>query len=333
MRWASILLRWSKDIDESKEQSLSTLGAFRRAPHNHLPNELPNRIFFYQSSRSSLYVSSSPGLKIPGIVLIEETVPTTPKLGLFFSVGPTASVYGMDRRGIDSMRPLNWLANFLFDNVLWEMIVMIVPVRIAIKWLLQKTFDWKQEIAFWVLMPAFVFTLLVAFGRGLGVYGKFESLDLTENIQPHPPISGTFAIVFASIHNVGSPTSIENWHLAAVMADGSQTDATLAVLPPSMDFNMSNATFSIPNTDALYDKTMTPIPSGAIIRGVLFFVFENVHRATIEEPGTLFRLSFEDVTGRSRSADFVWTGLNNGQMGYIPGLHIEFKPNPTTPSR
>ena len=75
--------------------------------------------------------------------------------------------------------------------------------------------------------------------------------------------------------------------------------------------------------DAIYEKTITPIPTGGIVRGWLKFVFENDVYKELKTAGTKVSLHWTDVTGNPGSAEKITEG-KLGNLKYLPGSGGKF---------
>jgi hypothetical protein len=71
--------------------------------------------------------------------------------------------------------------------------------------------------------------------------------------------------------------------------------------------------------DALYNKTMTPIPTGGAQPGLLIFRIPRVNTKEIFQKGTRITLEFQDVGGKKYSCSQIGTGISEPLM-YVPGL-------------
>jgi hypothetical protein len=109
------------------------------------------------------------------------------------------------------------------------------------------------------------------------------------------------------IFNTGSPTITKDWRLEIItigkeliptaVFDSSHTVTTIALDDVNLALTPTNWIVGI--------TARTPIPSGAMVSGhASFHLPDNVPRANIQLPGTIFRLSFKDVMDKTYTLDY-----------------------------
>jgi hypothetical protein len=135
------------------------------------------------------------------------------------------------------------------------------------------------------------------------------------------------ALLFViSVKNSGTPSVADRWKLSISLA-GAKGDLEaigIAIQPNSImqvNDNVTKKAINYVGVDALYNKAvMTPISTGAIVRGLLLWIVDNVSEAALTSPGTQYHLSFVDILGKVHKSDFTWPAVLNRSTGYIAGL-------------
>jgi hypothetical protein len=127
------------------------------------------------------------------------------------------------------------------------------------------------------------------------------------------------------IRNLGTPSIAEAWHLLIRAANGKEEMDDAWMLPPKLWFTKLDErdrklhVFRDFDKDALYNKALTPIPTGGEVVGKLVFRTRLLTAEEINVRGTRLTLTFFDAYGNSYSAEFGMSGLSQDML-YIPGL-------------
>jgi len=88
-------------------------------------------------------------------------------------------------------------------------------VRAAIKWLFHKTLSFRQDIAFFMVVPLTLMLTLLAFRYNatgaLNLKLQIDGLGVSDDQSA----GATTVILIASLRNLGAPTIAEKWVLTA----------------------------------------------------------------------------------------------------------------------
>jgi hypothetical protein len=187
-----------------------------------------------------------------------------------------------------------------------------------------------RAIGLWVTSFFLVF-LVVAFltslRRGPDAHARKPDLrgqiDLVGIGQAPIPPRSTMLTLVVSIRNLGAPSIVDQWALSVVPAGGSMSPAEVFPLPegPIALERRGSPPTTFEGKDVLYRKVETvPIPQNSKARGLLAFVV-NVPSDAVFQPGTKYRLSFQDVYGTTYSTEYVIAGKALPEGRFIfPGL-------------
>lgn len=222
-------------------------------------------------------------------------------------------------------------SNFI-SNLIWS-----IPITIGFRlvlWLFQKP---VREKYFWVIVPLFVITLLFAASYLTGGRSRLNEPHISGTIEgvnmaPVPGSNNTSLLVIATIYNSGAPSFTDNYRLR-VRIPGIPEEIVGApqILPESMTLiNEDGSSAVYYGQDALYNKTTAaPIPTGGMVRGILWFVVPSVNRDTVFQPETTFILSFTDALHEEHIIESKAGGVAGEAPKYIPGLRPPAPPSPS----
>ena len=224
---------------------------------------------------------------------------------------------------------LTW-QNFI-SNLIWS-ILLTIGLRLVL-WLFKKT---VRDKYFWIIVPLFVLVLLFAANYITGGRSRLNEPHITGtldgiNLAPVPDSNNTTLLMIATIYNSGAPSFADGYRLT-IKVPGMANDIIAApqVLPERMTLkNEDGSSATYYGEDALYNKTTaTPIPTGGMVRGILWFIVPNVNRDTIRQPDTQFILSFTDALNEEHTVERRAGVFSGSAPLYIPGL----KPPQSSPS-
>jgi hypothetical protein len=109
--------------------------------------------------------------------------------------------------------------------------------------------------------------------------------------------------MLVEIRNTGFPTIAEHYRLKFVNRDGSLSRSARPVVIDKELFSKSDITgnlvVDLPANEILYNKTLTPIPTGGIACGWLAFDYPGVTMREVHAEDTEWTLSFSDIDGKS----------------------------------
>jgi len=133
-------------------------------------------------------------------------------------------------------------------------------------------------------------------------------------------------LLTVSIRNKGTPSIADKWELAIHIKDAEHTVKTLPVyLPPLMQINVHDTVTGgitpLVGADALYNKAViAPIATGAMIRGILLYIVNDVTEPMLTIPGTKYILEFVDIDGRTHEIAYPWPAIPDRRSGYMAGM-------------
>jgi hypothetical protein len=128
----------------------------------------------------------------------------------------------------------------------------------------------------------------------------------------------TAAMVWCSISNIGMQSIANDWHLYLDFPDGKHTEGQGSFVTKKTTFPTPKGDRIVYQEDALYNKALTPIPTGGQINGVLLFEFPDLSVQDLLIQNVKVTLTFKDVSGKSYECFFVLTG-KGVDWRYIPG--------------
>jgi hypothetical protein len=133
---------------------------------------------------------------------------------------------------------------------------------------------------------------------------------------------GTGLVLWATIWNLGPPSAVNGYHLSAELADGRMIEAvTEAIFDDFMSPSGIAPRRVFHKEDALYNKTVIPIPTGGQVSGMLSFTLPNLTHDEVWKEGVKLHLRFTDVRNETYSVDVTLRDLdkNAGFDFYVPG--------------
>jgi len=146
------------------------------------------------------------------------------------------------------------------------------------------------------------------------------TIDKVYDGSLNPTDSG--AILEVTIGNLGSPSVVRGYNLVLRLAGStSTTDYASTLLPKNITSSDGKiiATFDS-TTDAIYEKTVQPIGTGAEVVGWIFFKIPNVTGDQLHASGTSMNLDFQDITGKEyQTHTWLFDGTAAKEQYYVPG--------------
>jgi hypothetical protein len=195
-------------------------------------------------------------------------------------------------------------------------------------WFSSRTFDRRKEIAFWCLVPLFLFGALwivevklrgVTEPRLIATLDKIHIIGISE-----PDQRDTTVAIVMTIRNTGSPTMADCCHLEITSPDGQAINAQSVQVPETLTLPRVKGgqdPIIYYGSDALYDKLINKaIGTGEIARGILLFHVEGVGPDILARAGTRYRVTFIDVTGETREGTYTLPVKLTYIEGDVPGL-------------
>lgn len=215
---------------------------------------------------------------------------------------------------------------FTVSNLAGEVLasVLIAGAGAIALWFFQFPFD-KQM--YWVYIPAAIFICLVVFGFLNQRGRRFDMPQLRASIDGYmlgnaeDDTASTLMIMFVSLRNHGMPSIAEGWQLSIRTASHQIVRASMRLVPPVVSVkSLGGEEIQYSGQDALYEKAIqAPIPTGGLVRGILFFVFERMARDVVGRSGSVLTLTFNDVSGKVYLVSTT-AGEQTSPFLYYPGL-------------
>ena len=133
-------------------------------------------------------------------------------------------------------------------------------------------------------------------------------------------------LLVVAVRNSGTPSIADQWKLSISLAGSkARVEAKGIMIPPNLIMNVidevTKKAIQYVGADALYNKTvLAPIPTGAMVRGLMLCFVDGLAEAALSSPGTQYHLSFIDILGKRRNLEYTWPAVVNRDSGYIAGL-------------
>ena len=153
-------------------------------------------------------------------------------------------------------------------------------------------------------------------------YGFSERMTRGDE-TPALAIPGSFAVMIASVRNLGPASIADGWELSVTKPDGSAP-----IKGKLIDFAFTNweknpifhiEGDAIPFNKLLYRQTLTPIVTGDKKLGFVVFFMPGVESKELKQKGTTMTLSFYDIYMHHISETVTLKGANEGH-GHFIGL-------------
>ncbi len=129
-------------------------------------------------------------------------------------------------------------------------------------------------------------------------------------------------LIQVSVRNVGASSIADNWKIVVISGD-----VTVSTIPTDIPdgFTMTLADHRkaiIKKADAIYEKTIKPIPQGGIERGWLLLTTKDIP-GYLMKVGTKVIINFTDILGTQYEISKVMISTT-GPMLYYPGMEQPF---------
>jgi hypothetical protein len=149
----------------------------------------------------------------------------------------------------------------------------------------------------------------------------------SDHITPPLPYRGVYTFMIAAISNLGTPAAVRSYQLDVSVGDekyhGVPVTMGTAVTGEGTSASGHKFTMTLKGADSLFTKTISPVPTGGLIPGILLFRFDGLEdRQIIELPNARYCLIFEDVAGTWYKQCVAWTGMAT-EPNVVPGLDMQ----------
>lgn len=164
----------------------------------------------------------------------------------------------------------------------------------------------------------------------LTVEDAFAGILVDQDIADESP-NDTGLVFYMAARNLGLMPSIVDGYLLRLQVPNVGT-VIAENTPLSKGFTLRSAlgeAVRMDRSNALYEKTLHPIPSGGMEKGILVFIARNVREYQLYS-GATYELAWRDVTGNVRRLNGRLTQTPKGtRIPFIPGIEQEPLPSPS----
>jgi len=222
--------------------------------------------------------------------------------------------------------PIEWFSSHLGWELFWHYIFLPLMTAILVTAPVKYALGQLQSRKNTILFGGSVFLLVclfVVFGGGNQQNPDLHPQIIAAAYGGHSAEGNMSSpvMLMVSITNSGNmPIVATDYDLKALLLDEHELTGVRQKLPPSMSFEAAGGkTETYYETDALYQKTLKPIPVGGMVVGILLFTFPTMAEDAFKEKLKTITLTFQDVRSHtySASASPIGTML---PPNYIPGL-------------
>jgi len=139
--------------------------------------------------------------------------------------------------------------------------------------------------------------------------------------------NSTSLVIWMHIANDGAPSIINRFELTVELPDGRKIIGERfygkkLIFPGKGELD---------EQDCLFNKNAsTPLTTGALVQGWIFFKLPGVTRDEVNKPTSLMTVSFGDITGTIYAVNQTVRGDESGRFNYFPGMT---PPKPAEPKR
>ena len=218
----------------------------------------------------------------------------------------------------------------------WTILVtggIITAVLIVLQARLQEQYSWEFSATVFLL-----FLVIACFNSWRAERDAVSTLSAelaAERDNNHPQLAGTIeqtvvpndpginppqAYLNVSILNRRAPSIAEGWHVDVVISGVRTTAQNIPIIGPIHLMFPNGQSIILRKNNAIYEKTMTPIPRGGLVRGWLMVSVPGTTPAAVTTAGTRWIVSFKDYEGKTYEAQHEFTGIANPPQYYPEGL-------------
>ena len=137
-------------------------------------------------------------------------------------------------------------------------------------------------------------------------------------------MSAWSVFMLISVKNLGAPSIAEGFRLSIKYRD-IKTETRPTFIPDGYTLTGEDgktlAKFT--RNEAIYEKTITPIPKGALVRGWLRYHVTNIPDSVRHLSGLIYTVHFTDITDKEYATTYTSTGIKS-EPTYLPGSEQPF---------
>lgn len=218
-------------------------------------------------------------------------------------------------------------------QIIWALIFLLCGR--AMTWVFHGSFGNKaKEIVFWIVgfISILLVLSLITSSPMTGPYTKEPKLrgDIDQVLigQSRDEKKEPGIILIVSVRNVGAPTAVEGWSLSVTPLGGASFVMEHMAIPETLTIfsDKGEDTVILYGQNALYNKTLSPIPTGGMQRGILWYRFpQGIDKDMLTRTGTKFAVFCSDILGKQYTIEGTWKGKTN-PIRYSPGLLMSIAP-------
>jgi hypothetical protein len=145
------------------------------------------------------------------------------------------------------------------------------------------------------------------------LHGAVEQTHVAPN-----PAGGAFIVVNVSIRNTRAPSIVDRYEMVVII-DNRRWPVDLHATSTLNFVGNDGVSITIHGSDFIFEKTVSPIPSGGMVRGYLLGTVANVTKDQVFAPGTVIEVSFEDVRAKRYSLSHLLKGRKDPFKYYPDG--------------
>jgi hypothetical protein len=230
---------------------------------------------------------------------------------------------------LGDMPSIGDLASWVFQSAAWDILKFLsIPVVVTVMtrigfWIFgRENVPRKKEVAFWFtgIIGGTILLLLIysALARGNSSSNRPEMrctlLQADCGVAPYKQPFESQAknvisvILWARIVNNGSPSSAWKWRLKAQLVSGPPVDSDTLETPvlyfPAPRSGQQPVTLDS-GQYLMWQLMDNPLPKGASKTGWIGFTFDESLFDEFKRPGVKLSLEFEDIEGKTISAQFM----------------------------
>jgi len=116
-------------------------------------------------------------------------------------------------------------------------------------------------------------------------------------------VKEALALLVVTIRNKGAPSAAEQYTLQATGDNGLVMDSYSTTITDGFPWTLPDREFRLMASQALYSKTIDPIPHNGRKQGYLLFFFHGIGFERLAALGRIYRLTFKDGQGNSISCE------------------------------
>lgn len=220
---------------------------------------------------------------------------------------------------------VEWFQNWFIDGIAWQIfwsILMTISATAIVRNGLGALKERRQALVFIGGIFIIAFGLLTVIGTVTKHRPRLtsEMLEFSAGSSNFPGFKCVLTTMVA-ITNTGNMASIaKNWRLTAYLND-KQISGQILQIPDTYTIKQpdSGQTITYGAQEALYNKALTPIPSGGMTTGILIFGFQNIDPEIFKAQLKSIKLDFQDALLNQYSITAP-RSLENSPLAYIPGI-------------